>query len=262
MKKRAILAAVLAAGQMMIASAAFAEQPAAEGYRSMMEGGKFFLQYGDYWHDTTVAAENGRKMMRENVTSLSMVAFIPIKNSKSYPDLLYKDNKYYKFKDKKTAVVVAKDQLKNVHLNPEDNWREAENKLRVPDALNIFCWNSPFSSHNSSESQPQFVESGQKQDGKKTYAYDKYTSELKSQSGSVMAKFTYIALYEGGKLVQIDKNLTANGEEEKVSTVKIKNLTAEIPTGTLDIPKGCKVYAAGIGDMDDLLEQLIEVEKY
>ena len=44
--------------------------------------------------------------------------------------------------------------------------------------------------------------------------------------------------------------------------MKVKKITQELPENALKIPDGCKVYAAGIGDMDDLLDKQVLVEDY
>ena len=69
--------------------------------------------------------------------------------------------------------------------------------------------------------------------------------------------------YKEGALQQIKTFIKyGNNEEQLINTMKLKQITGELPENTLKIPDGCKVYAAGIGDMDDLLEKQVLVEDY
>ena len=69
--------------------------------------------------------------------------------------------------------------------------------------------------------------------------------------------------YKEGNLQNIKTFIKMPGSDETLlNTMKVKKITRELPEGALQIPKGCKVYAVGIGDMNDLLEQPVLVEDY
>ena len=44
--------------------------------------------------------------------------------------------------------------------------------------------------------------------------------------------------------------------------MKVKKITQTLPKDSLCVPNGYKVYAAGIGDMDDLLDKDVLVEDH
>ena len=71
-----------------------------------------------------------------------------------------------------------------------------------------------------------------------------------------------IPVYKDGELVLIKKVLKRNGTEYPMGEVIVKKITSEVPVEMFNIPQGCKVYAVGIGDMNDLIEQPVLVEEY
>lgn len=93
--------------------------------------------------------------------------------------------------------------------------------------------------------------------------YDKYSFSVKNKAGGVLFDKIFYMYYKDGEL-QIIKTYvkSGNGEEELINTMKVKKITQELPENALKIPDGCKVYAAGIGDMDDLLDKKVLVEDY
>ena len=64
------------------------------------------------------------------------------------------------------------------------------------------------------------------------------------------------------KLVYIEKAILEDSKEYILSRVKIKQFSNDVPGELFAMPKGCKVYAVGIGDMDDLLNKPALVEEY
>ena len=49
--------------------------------------------------------------------------------------------------------------------------------------------------------------------------------------------------------------------EQTITELKIRKITKELPEKALKMPGGTKVYAAGLGDMDDLLDRNVLVEQ-
>ena len=49
--------------------------------------------------------------------------------------------------------------------------------------------------------------------------------------------------------------------EQTITELKIRKITNELPENSLKMPGGTKVYAAGLGDMDDLLDRNVLVEQ-
>ncbi|MBQ3540846.1 MAG: hypothetical protein IJA40_03785, partial [Phascolarctobacterium sp.] len=96
MVNKSILAMILALTTM--ATTAFAEQPAANRYRAILQSGNFLIEYGDAHFTKTIAAQNNMRMERSTykVKGGGMIG-IPIgiggSSKKDYPDTLYKDGK-------------------------------------------------------------------------------------------------------------------------------------------------------------------------
>ena len=104
--------------------------------------------------------------------------------------------------------------------------------------------------------------SGKKVVAKQEYVCDKYTLPLKSQAGNTLAELCYYYCYDKDKLVYIEKAMLEDSKEYILSRVKIKQFSNDVPGELFAMPKGCKVYAVGIGDMDDLLNKPVLVEEY
>ena len=67
-------------------------------------------------------------------------------------------------------------------------------------------------------------------------------------------------MYEMGKLVRIETAVTSEGKEQKTNSLKVKKIEPLLPEDAFKIKKNTKVYAAGIGNMDDLLANPVQVE--
>ena len=84
-------------------------------------------------------------------------------------------------------------------------------------------------------------------------------------NGQPMYKKNFYMLYdlEKGELQNI-KVMIRVGNEEEVEAEEIKNIkiTGELPEKITDIPEGCKVYAVGLGDINDLTQRPVLVEDY
>ena len=91
------LAGALSLQILLGSSIAFAEQPAAEKYRSIIQSGNFYVEYGpkgwglrDY-----VVAQNGVRMSGMKLEKMFVTT--------SYPAVRYENGKYYKFVNKGTV---------------------------------------------------------------------------------------------------------------------------------------------------------------
>lgn len=189
--------------------------------------------------------------------------------TKKWPDVMYKDGKYYRFstsglalrgisswmgcsKDV-SAVVLSEKDLNLPTLNPYDEWNFIREDLSLPDELAIFYWDEPF--RDNFTAAPKYNGSSRRTVDDKEYDCDQYLTEIKSVSGSVIAQEAYNALYDGGKLVRVQRYILYDGKEIYVQELVVKNLTATVPKEAFAIGKAIKVYAADKGDMKDLLEQ-------
>ena len=256
---------VLALALSSLASCAFAEQPAANHYREVFKAGNFFIDYESEYKDCyigkIIAAQNDMRMERNSFRLKGMLSAFGV-GKKDYPDTLYREGKYYKFSSKKKATMALWNQLNDENIDPKGGWNSVQYSLAVPDEfLPIYAYD-PYRSQSAAMGTPDFVETVKKIIDKKEYTCDKYILPIRSQAGNNLAEIDYYYCYDGDQLVFIEKVISANGKEYATNRIKIKSLTNNIPENIFDVPKGCKVYAVGIGDMNDLIEQPVLAEEY
>ncbi|MBQ8418246.1 MAG: hypothetical protein IJX10_06405 [Phascolarctobacterium sp.] len=265
MVNKSILAMTLALTTMAVTS--FAEQPAANKYRAILQSGNFLVEYGDAYFTKTIAAANDMRMERSSYKVkggglVGLAVGIGGKGKKDYPDTLYKAGKYYKFESKKKATMATWNQLKDPCLDPAGGWNYAQYALAVPEEFFALCNYDPFRFESDVMVVPKFVGSSKELIDKKEYDCDKYVMAMRSQTGAVMSETNYLYYYDDGELIFVKKIFKKNGTEYPMNEFIVKKITNEVPPETFAIPKGCKVYAVGIGDMNDLIEQPVLVEEY
>lgn len=289
---------------------ASAEQPVAEQYRQMFASGNFYVECQMFMAGIKgflvgsnrrgsvkmiFAGRNGNRMYRATnagsfSTSYSRDSFDSLSTTlariyskpkprainhesfktKSWPDVMYKNGKYYRFSTSGvamrgtmslfsnggknvSALILPEEELNSPNLNPDDEWDFIREDLALPDELAIFCWNEPFRDNTTPE--PRYNGSSKREFDGKEYDCDQYINDIKSLAGNVIAQEAYNALYDGGKLVRIQKYLLRDGKEFYIQELVIKNISTQVPTEAFAIGKKIKVYAADKGDMKDLLEQ-------
>ena len=271
----ATLALSIVAGTM---GTAFAENPKAEEYRKLFASGTFYVDYD--MNDSVrkaLAVNEGRRMdytiiTSRNVALQTALAFIPviglagmfIKETKKDPTALYQDNKYYQFIGKKEARVATPSELQDENLDPTEAWSSVPLRLALPEGLVMLAPNDPFNSV-ANYTVPSFVESGTITDGKNTFDYDTYKTPIKGAAGNVLADMIFY-LYYDNKTGDLKRVITrfkepGNSMEQTITELKIRQLTGQLPETALKIPGGTKIYAAGLGDMDDLLDRNVLVEQ-
>ena len=277
--KRKLLSATLALS--ILASsmgAAFAENPKAEEYRQMFANGTYYIDYD--MNDSVrkaLAVSDGKRMdytilMVRNPALQTALAFIPvvglagmfIKETKKDPIALYQDNKYYQFIGKKEARVATPAELQDENLDPSEAWSSVPLRLALPEGLVVLAPNDPFNKI-ANYSVPAFVESGTITDGKNTFDYDTYKSPITGATGNVLADKIFYLYYDNknGDLKRVITRFKEPGSsmEQTITELKIRKITKELPENALKMPGGTKVYAAGLGDMDDLLDRNVLVEQ-
>ena len=253
---------------------AFAENPKAEEYRQMFANGTYYIDYD--MNDAVrkaLAVSDGKRM---DYTILMVrnpaLAFIPvvglasmfIKETKKDPTALYQDNKYYQFIGKKEARVATPSELQDENLDPTEAWESVPLRLALPEGLVMLAPNDPFNK-KANYTIPVFVESGTITDGKNTFDYDTYKAPITGVTGNVLADKIFYLYYDNktGDLKRVITRFKEPGEsmEQTITELKIRNITNELPEFALKMPGGTKVYAAGLGDMDDLLDRNVLVEQ-
>lgn len=242
-----------------------AEQAAAESYREMFRAGNFYVEFKDKWGVRILAGESGKRMerMRYDFESGSLQFLNPLGaifvGEDKTPEVFYKDGNFYHFVARDKANVCAESDLNAENLDPRQGWNKISQKLALPDELAVFCWNDPFRLTTPAIAAPVFSESLTKNFKGRDYACDRYICEVKSATGGNTAQIIYDMLYDGGQLFRAESYVLRNGINYMINALDVKKIQPEIPAGTFKISKRTKLYAAGTGNMADLLERPVQI---
>lgn len=243
-----------------------AEQSAADTYRKIFSAGNFFVEYKDKWGTRILAGKNGTRIerMRYEFESGGIAMLNPLGmifgGEDKNPEVMYRNGKFYNFVEKDKANVCDEKNLHAENLDPRQGWNKISQKLALPDELAIFYWKDKFRWTTPSIDAPTFQKSFTKNISGKDYDCDQYSCDVKTAAGCDVAKLIYDAIYKDGQLIRIESYILRNGNEYPLNVLQIKKIQAEIPKGAFKIYKGTKIYAAGIGDINDLLEKPLQIE--
>lgn len=241
------------------------EQVAAENYREMFRDGNFYVEFKDKWGTRILAGKNNVRMerMRYEFESGSIAYLNPLGmlfgGESKNPEVMYKDGKFYNFVEKDKANVCDEKNLRDENIDPRQGWNKISQKLALPDELAIFFWNDSFRWHTPSIAAPTLLQSIKKNSDGKEYDCDRYTCDIKTAAGNDVAWLIYDALYKDGRLVRVESYVFRNGRSYPLNVLEIKKIQVEIPKGTFKIYKNTKLYSAGIGDINDLLEKPVQI---
>ena len=256
-------------GIFLMASSVAAEQPRAQEYREILSSGSFYVEYDDQHIKRIIAEENGRRMERTDLSG-NYQALVSVLNpfgsifggGLKYPDVIYDGGRYFKFLEEDTVLMAEESQLDDVNLNPSEGWSTIDRQLSLPDELAVFNWHDRYHKVSPAIAEPVFAESLNKNVDGKNYSCDRYKSAVTNASGGTEATIVFDLCYnEKGALAVIQSAILANGREYGVNKLVVKKIQREIPKGAIKFDKGAKVYAAGIGDMNDLLENPVLIGK-
>lgn len=257
----------------------FAENPKAEEYRAIFDSGTYYVEYrlnGSTWG---LAVKDGTRTKYRvlSVGSILLSGWLgQVKGGSSETVSMYSDGKYYYFLEKKKLRVVTEEQLKDENLNPNEGWEYVQETLMLPQALEILAPNDAFNRFRKGK-RPQFTESGQQTKKDKVIDYDRYVIPYKTKSGHLLHEDVFYFYYQDGDLKRIEvyyRGANADSEpykgkyncndrgEWKRATIKIKKITQELPKDAGELPDKCKIYSAGLGDMNDLLGRDVLLEEY
>lgn len=260
-----------------LAANVYAEQPQATELRNILQSGTYYVEYELNYAKKILAVQDNRRMdytvyKKDNsfaAMGLSLInPFLAIgslfmTNEQKTPTTYYEAGKFYQFEGKKKAVMATWDQLNNPNLDPMEGWGSVKYKLALPEELAVLAPEDMFSERLSGSSIPVYVESGKEILDKKEFTYDKYSAGIKSKTGKILFNKDYYFYYDKGELKYIYTRMNdGTGIDIILQKMEIKKITQELPENILKIPKGCKVYAAGIGDMNDLLDKPVLIEEY
>lgn len=259
-----------------ISCTAFAEQAKVQEYRNILNSGKYYVEYGLDDVDKILAVENHHRMdytvykKGGNMAMMGLAIINPflalgalVKTQDKVPTALYQEGKFYQFLTKKKAIMATWNQLNDPNLDPSEGWNTVKQKLALPEELAILAPNEEYNQRVTGETPAQLIESGEALVNGKPQIYDKYLTSVKNRRGKTILEKTYFFYYVNGELKTVKSFIqAANDIERPYRTLTLKKLTADLPENTLKIPDGCKVYAAGIGDMNDLIDNPELVEDY
>lgn len=305
MKKFLILTAFFT----VLALPVSAENPVAEQYRQMFASGNFYVEcqmFGDAeikWGFSRpkkavsakliYAGKNGNRSFRSVMTKnpKSNWAFSDLDLSKLYlgidsstrnvltystaskdwPDVMYKDGKYYRFisvlksqmyglgKSIK-AYVLPESEFGSSALNENEDWEYVKEDLTLPDEFCVFFQSDPMRDGFQTKPTPYFNGSSIRTVDGKEYDCDQYINDIKSLSNTVIAQEVYNVLYDGGKLARIQKYFLRDGKEIHLYDNVVLTLSGNVPDSAFNGTKKVKVYGARNGNMADLLEKEVVVE--
>jgi hypothetical protein len=175
---------------------------------------------------------------------------------------MYYNGKYYKFSEKDNAIMAHADQLNNENLDPVEGWSIIDKELALPDELAVFNWNERHHKVSKNIAVPTFANTIQKKIDGKNYICDRYEADVKNSKGEKEATIVFDMCYdEKGEIALVQSAIFANGKEYGINKLKVKKILREIPKDAIILDKNAKIYAAGIGDMNDLLENPVLLGK-
>ena len=259
--KRKILSMLLATGILLCSSTALAEQAKADEYRQIFASGNYYLEYKESGIKKTLAVKDGLRMSYKQSFSggfnpLSLIVPFALFGGGGVsvlPDVYYEVDKYYQFFEKDKAQMATEQELKDPQIDPTENWSTVKSRLVLPEAFRMFAEGkdsfdgSTSGIFNFAESNPGY--------GQESLPYDKYVRPVKNKSGKVIFEYQYYVYYKDGDITKIQCMLQKPGKNaEKVREYTGIKLSADIPKNRVTLPKGSKIFKAGMGDMDDLLD--------
>lgn len=271
MKLKKIIIAGLSLGILSSSLIASAEQAKANEYRNILNSNKFCVEYEDRYLKVSIAEED-KKRVNYRTYKLQGVggwASLFMGEPKKEISAIFIDGRYYQFndfRDKKKAIMATRDQIKDPCIDPREGWSTVRGTLSLPTALRPVLDADRFNDNYYTIAKPAYKDSGTETDKKNnTYDYDRYTTEVKNAAGKVIMEKSYIYYYLNGEInkIKLVNKVISNGQEiveQELNNVKILNNMPE--KINVAIPEGTKVYGAGLGDMDDLLEQPPLLEQY
>ena len=260
------LCAMITALSLSMSLPVHGEQPAAETYRQIFQSGTFHVEYKDAYTTRIIASEKGQRMERTSYNTPGWVTFLnPLGaifggGGPRHPEVMHKDGNYYQFSEDNKATMLSEEHLTDENLDPRQGWNGIHQKLALPIELAVFFWEDPYRDKAAAITPPQFVSSSKKHADNRDYDCDRYSCLIKTADGNAEAQILYDALYDDkGQLVEVQSIVLANDIEYPNNTVKIKKILPEVPQNAFAISKKTRIYAAGNGDMNDLLGQPVQI---
>lgn len=271
MNLKKLIVPVVALGILGSSVMASAEQAKADEYRSILNGNTFCVEYDDQYFKISIAEQDKKRINYRafNLKGVASLASLFMGQPKKEVAAVFIDGRYYQFndfKDKKKAIMATRDQIKDPCIDPREGWGTVRNTLSLPTALRPVLDADRFNDNFNSIVKPVYKDSGTETDKKNNkYDYDRYVTEVKNAAGNVIMEKSYFYYYLNGEInkIKVVNKVIKNGHEVVETEIKNVKILDHMPEKiAVEIPKGTKVYGAGLGDMDDLLEQPPLLEEY
>ena len=260
-----------------------AENAKAAEIREILNSKTYYVEYEvNKKEDKRALAVDGnhRKSFDcEGRRSATLLRFIPIvgmfaKGSlKLMPEVYYGDGNYYQFVEKRKALRANEKEMKDPYLNPSQEWNTIPLRIELPEEFAIF----------TNDDTIKFVESGKKvidAEKNKEIEFDKYVKFIRNNAGTNIAKKVYFVYYnekseldkimtmtvdlkeDAGTIFAEEENKKPEAQNYEIQTIKIRKITGTLPEKIMEFPNRCKVYAPGLGDMNELLDQPPLLEEF
>lgn len=232
----------VALGIFLATSQVSAEQPKAQEYREILSSEKFYVEYDDKYVKRIIVEEDGRRMSRialnsnkQNlVNTLNPIAKLFEGGFSKYPDFMYYQDKYYKFSEKDTAIMVRADQLDDVNLNPNEGWSLIHKELALPDELAVFNWNDKHHKVTDRIAAPTFANTIKKVIGNKEFTCDRYEADVKNARGEKEATIIFDMCYnDKGTLPLCNLQFSPTAENTALIKLKLKKSCAKFQRAKL-----------------------------
>lgn len=250
---------------LVLASVANAEQSAAAKYKKILSGTTYSVEYSTPVADKILTVIEGKRIDYTFIKGGSQL--VPLGGfKKGVPSAFYMNGKYYQVAEENRAYMAQEGQLRHENLDPQKGWSTVQVRLALPPELAVFAPKDPFNKYTDFK-ETVFVSSGKKNVKLKkkevAFVYDKYVSQHRNTEGDIFYKKNYYMLYDAkGILRAVETCLEKDGQESSLQIMEIKDISTSVTDMEKNLPTGYLVYAAGMGDMNDLVNRNVVVEDY
>lgn len=270
-----ILSICMISCMFFLSGLAHAEQPKADEYRQLFASGHYYLEYKigfkdrnkneyrEYDHKLldvydrklTLGVQDGKRMQFAAYKKGMLETVMQ-------PEAYYADGKYYQFPwfEKNKALMATEAEINDVSINPMERWDSKKNRLIVPQPLQVLAEGDKFGREDEHIRPAKLIESFA--GDAKNPAYDKYSAEVCNSDGDVLYEYITYLYYKKGELFASKFYWKYPGREEVLlQDMEIIRLTSEVPEKRINLKKGCEVFKAGTGDIDDMLDHQVLLYK-
>ena len=162
--------------------------------------------------------------------------------------------------EKETETTEAAETESGSEATEATGTESKKNRLIVPQPLQVLAEGDKFGREDEHIKPAKLIESFA--GDAKNPAYDKYGAEVCNSDGDVLYEYITYLYYKKGELFASKLYWKyPDREEVLLQDMEIIRLTSEIPEKRINLKKGCEVFKAGIGDIDDMLDHQVLLYK-